>query len=178
MKKLEEKLKYDLLLSRNAALEAEVKRLQRIIAELTNKCEVRSMHPLNDYLYSDVTRKTVFREQLLALIGTGRPIIRMTENINRITAIDLRHTVYGSLSAVLTVIVRHTRQKYLAMICDGRSPHGNRPTPDRMEFFHMLHIIFGINETDRQQVRNFDQRLKAVIEAKMKKKTDFIKILP
>jgi hypothetical protein len=156
---------YDLLLSRNAALEAEVKRLQRLVAELTNKCDVRKVHPLNDFLYSDVSRKASFKEQIIALIGTGRPIEQMSQNINRITSISIRPSVYGGLSAVLTVIVRHTRQKHLAMIRQGRSPQGYRPSPERIEFFQVLHAIFGINESDRQQVRNFDQRLKTVIEA-------------
>ena len=165
MKELEVLQDYDLLLSRNAALEAEVKRLQQIIAELTSKCKMQKVHPLNDYLFSDNDRKASFREQMIALIGTGRPIERMSENINRITAIDVRPSIYGSLSAVLTVIIRHTRQKHLAMIRHGRSPQGYRPSPERIEFFHALHTIFGISESDRRQVRNFDHRLKAVIEA-------------
>ena len=154
---------YDLLLSQNAALEAEVKRLQQLVAELTDKCEMRKVRPLNDYLYSDVTRKASFREQMIALIGTDRPIERMSRNINQITFIDIRHSVYGSLTSVMTVIVRHTRKKHFAMIRPGRNPHGYRPSPERIEYFHTLHAIFSINESDRQQVRNFDQRLKAVI---------------
>ena len=156
---------YDLLLSRNAALEAEVKRLQQLVAEFTNKCEVQKMHPLNDFLFSDISRRASFKEQIIALIGTGRPIERMSQNINRITSISIRPSVYGGLSTVLTVIVRHTRQKHLAMIRQGRSPQGYRPSPERIEFFHVLHAIFGIDESNRQLVRNFDQRLKAVIEA-------------
>lgn len=156
---------YDLLLSRNAALEAEVKRLQQLVAELTNKYEVRKVHPLNDYLYSIVSRKASFREQILALVGTGRPIESMSQNVNCITAIKVRQSVYGSLTAVLTVIVRHTRRKHLAMIRHGRSPQGYRPSPERIEYFHSLHTIFGINESNRQQVRNFNQRLRAVITA-------------
>lgn len=131
-----------------------MKRLQRLVAELTKKCDVQ-VRPLNDYLYSDVSRKASFREQMIALIGTDRPIVRMSRNINQITCIDIRHSFYGSLTAVLKVIVRHTRRK----------PQGNRPSPERIEYFHSLHAIFGINESNRQQVRNFDQRLRAVITA-------------
>lgn len=163
MKKNEAKKNYDLLLSRNAALEAEVKRLQQLVAELTDKCDVLKARPLNDYLYADNDRKTSFREQMIALIGTGKPIASMSRNLNRIMEISIRENVYGSLTAVLTVIVRHTRRKHLAMILHGRCPHGSRPSPERKEFFHSLHAIFGINESDRHQVRNFDKRLKAVI---------------
>ena len=167
MKKNDFKQDYDLLLSRHAALEAEVKRLQQLVAELTNKYEVQTVRPLNDYLYSNISRKASFREQILALIGTGRPIESMSQNLNSITAINVRQSVYGSLTAVLTVIVRHTRRKHLAMISHGRSPQGYRPSPERIEFFHSMHTIFGINESDRQQIRKFDQRLRAVIGASL-----------
>lgn len=142
-----------------------MKRLQLLLAELTNKYEVRKVRPLNDYLYLNVSRKASFREQILALVGTGRPIESMSRNINSITAIKVRQSVYGSLTAVLTVIVRHTRRKHLTMIRHGHSPQGYRPSPERIEYFHSMHTIFGINESNRQQVRNFDQRLKAVVEA-------------
>ena len=152
-----------MLLRRNAALEAEVKRLQRLVAELRTGQEKQNVYLLNDYLLSNIGNRTSFREQMIPLIGQGRPIERVSEDISHITSIIVRRGAYGALTQVLTVIVRHTRRKHLAMIHDGQSPHGNRPTPERRDFFHALHSVFGIDETDRRQLHSFDQRLRSVI---------------
>lgn len=121
---------------------------------------------LNNYIYAHHSSTEKFKEQFLSLIGPYGPIMCYMGTINRITCIKMCKTKKkGGLTAVLSVIVNHTKPKYLKMLCSDTNPHGNRPSSERIEYFHALHAIFGIDETNRRQVHNFDQRLRSVIEA-------------
>ena len=64
-------------------------------------------------------------------------------------------------STVLTIIVKHTRRRYLKM-CHGY------PTPERREFFQCLHRIFGIPTSDQ---RSFDRMLCRIINRVTKNET-------
>jgi hypothetical protein len=120
---------------------------------------------LNVFLRIDKDSRKEFYEQFRSLVGPNRPIAYFVGAINNITHIEMRATKsYGGLTAVLKVIVSHTRKQYLAMLRSDNNSHGNRSTTERIEYFHTLHMVFGVDEADNRQVRNFDQRLRSVIK--------------
>lgn len=121
---------------------------------------------LNEFLRIDRDSRKEFYEQFRSLVGPNRPIAYFVGAINNITHIEMRATKsYGGLTAVLKVIISHTRRQYLAMLRSDNNPHGNRATTERVEYFHALHVVFGVDEADCCQVHNFDQRLRSVIKA-------------
>ena len=121
---------------------------------------------LNNFLRKDKDSRKEFYEQFRSLVGPSRPVVCFVGAINKIAHIEMRATKsYGGLTAVLEVIVSHTRKQYLAMQRSDNNPHGNRSTTERVEYFHALHVVFGVNEADNRQVHNFDQRLRSVIKA-------------
>lgn len=120
---------------------------------------------LNDFLRKDSISRVKFCEEFRSLTGTNRPIVYFVGPINKITHIKVRPTKsYGGLTAVLKVIVTYTRKQYLVMQCSENNKHGNRASTDRIAYFHALHTIFDIDETNRRQVHNFDERLRSAIK--------------
>ena len=78
--------------------------------------------------------------------------------VNEILHIGLSNN-RNAKSTVLTVIVKHCRKRYLKM-CHGY------PTPERREFFQLLHRIFGVPPSDQ---RSFDRVLSDIIRQVMEK---------
>ena len=105
--------------------------------------------PLNDYIEAPMLRQFHKTMQHLMEQGTVRLIF---PKVNEILHIGLSSNRKAK-STVLTVIVKHTRKRYLKM-CHGF------PSPERREFFQCLHRIFGIPPSEQ---RSFDRMLCRII---------------
>jgi len=105
--------------------------------------------PLNDYIEAPMRRQFHKTMQHLMEQGTVRLLF---PKVNEILHIGLSGNRKAK-STVLTVIVKHTRKRYLKM-CHGF------PSPERREFFQCLHRIFGIPPSEQ---RSFDRMLCRII---------------
>ena len=105
--------------------------------------------PLNDYIEAPMRRQFHKTMQHLVELGTVRLLF---PKVNEILHIGLSSDRKAK-STVLTVILKHTRKRYLKM-CHGF------PSPERREFFQCLHRIFGIPPSEQ---RSFDRMLCRII---------------
>ena len=105
--------------------------------------------PLNDYIEAPMLRQFHKTMQHLVEQGTVRLLFPKVSQILHIGLSNNRK----AKSTVLTVIVKHTRKRYLKM-CHGY------PSPERREFFQCLHRIFGIPPSEQ---RSFDRMLCRII---------------
>ena len=105
---------------------------------------------LNDYIEIPKLRHFHKMMQLLENQGAIRLIFPKVNEIQHIGLQDSRK----AKSTVLTVIVKHTRKRYLKM-CHGY------PTPERREFFQYLHRVLGVPPSDQ---RSFDRMLCRIIK--------------
>ena len=118
---------------------------ERYASELLEK----KTFPLNDYIEAPMRRQ--FHKTMQHLVDLG--IVRLLfPKVNEILHIGLSNSRKAK-STVLTVIVKHTRKRYLKM-CHGF------PSPERREFFQCLHGIFGIPPSEQ---RSFDRMLCRII---------------
>jgi nitrogenase subunit NifH len=118
---------------------------ERFASEIIEK----NTFPLNDYI--EVSKLRQFQKTMQHLVEQG--IVRLLfPKVNEILHIGLSNS-RKSKSTVLTVIVKHSRKRYLKM-CHGF------PSPERREFFQCLHGIFGIPPSER---RSFDRMLCRII---------------
>jgi len=118
---------------------------ERYASELIEK----KTFPLNDYIEASKLRQ--FHMTMQHLMEQG--IVRLLfPKVNEILNIGLSNSRKAK-STVLTVIVKHSRKRYLKM-CHGY------PTPERREFFQCLHRVFGIPPSDQ---RSFDRVLSGII---------------
>lgn len=113
--------------------------------------------PLNDYIEAPMLRQFHKTMQHLVEQGTVRLLF---PKVNEILHIGLSNSRKAK-STVLTVIVKHTRKRYLKM-CHGY------PTPERREFFQRLHSIFGVPPSEQ---RSFDRTLCRIINHVTKNET-------
>ena len=118
---------------------------ERYASELLEK----KTSPLNDYIEAPMLRQFHKTMQHLEEQGTVRLLF---PKVNEILHIGLSNNRKAK-SAVLTVIVKHTRKRYLKM-CHGY------PSPERREFFQRLHSIFGVPPSEQ---RSFDRTLCRII---------------
>ena len=118
---------------------------ERYASELLEK----KTFPLNDYIEAPMRRQFHKTMQLLVDLGIVRLLF---PKVNEILHIGLSSNRKAK-STVLTVIVKHTRKRYLKM-CHGF------PSPERREFFQCLHRIFGIPPSEQ---RSFDRMLCRII---------------
>ena len=118
---------------------------ERYASELLEK----KTFPLNDYIEAPMRRQFHKTMQHLLEQGTVRLLF---PKVNEILHIGLSNNRKAK-STVLTVIVKHTRKRYLKM-CHGF------PSPERREFFQCLHGIFGIPPSEQ---RSFDRMLCRII---------------
>ena len=121
------------------------------------------VRPLNDYVVSHNDGKSSFKESMLKLLGTNREILSVSPNLDRIQMMTINSEKYGALMRSLYVIVRHTKPRFFLRVPDEHSPGGLRPSNDRIEYFHRLHLLYGIDETDGKAVSNFDHYLCQII---------------
>ena len=118
---------------------------ERYASELLEK----KTFPLNDYIEAPMRRQ--FHKTMQHLVNLG--IVRLLfPKVNEILHLGLSNNRKAK-STVLTVIVKHTRKRYLKM-CHGF------PSPERREFFQCLHGIFGIPPSEQ---RSFDRMLCRII---------------
>lgn len=122
---------------------------QRCASELIQK----NTFPLNDYIEASKRRQFHKTMQHLEEYGTVRLLF---PKVNEILYIGLANSRYAK-SIVLTVIVRHTRKRYLKM-CHGF------PSPERREFIHRLHQIFCVPPSEQ---RSFNRTLCRIINRVM-----------
>lgn len=108
---------------------------------------------LNDFI--EIPKRRHFHKmmQLLEKQGVIRLIYPKVTEILHIGLSDTRK----AKSTVLTIIVKHTRRRYLKMY------HGY-PTPERREFFQCLHRVLGIPPSDQ---RSFDRMLCRIINQRL-----------
>lgn len=119
---------------------------ERIASELLREKRVSS---LNDFI--EIPKRRHFHKIIQLLEKQG--VIRLIyPKVTEILHIGLGKD-HKAKSTVLTVIVKHTRKRYLKM-CHGYL------TPERREFFQCLHRVFGIPPSDQ---RSFDRMLCRII---------------
>ena len=119
---------------------------ERIASELLREKRVSS---LNDFI--EIPKRRHFHKIIQLLEKQG--VIRLIyPKVTEILHIGLGKD-HKAKSTVLTIIVKHTRKRYLKM-CHGY------PTPERREFFQCLHRVFGIPPSDQ---RSFDRMLCRII---------------
>lgn len=105
---------------------------------------------LQDYIEPASTQ--VFNNELHHLLQQGVIETILPEKY-QVFAIRLSNQ-YGALSKALSLIVSHTRNKYLRM-------NGRYPSQNRREFTHRLQEIFGISEPEQ---RSFNRTLCRIIK--------------
>ena len=133
--------------ARNGGIEMSKETIwERIASELLREKRVSS---LNDFI--EIPKRRHFHKIIQLLEKQG--VIRLIyPKVTEILHIGLGKD-HKAKSTVLTVIVKHTRKRYLKM-CHGY------PTPERREFFQCLHRVFGIPPSDQ---RSFDRMLCRII---------------
>lgn len=121
------------------------------------------LRPLNDYLSSHPGHVASFKEAMLSLLGEKGDIRSISPDINRIMTMEVSKNKYGAMKRTLEVIIRHTKKCYLRRERDEHAPGGYRPSVERIDFFHRLHLLYGVSETDSKAVDNFDHLLRKII---------------
>lgn len=125
---------------------------ERYASELLQE---KRMVPLNDFI--EIPKRRHFHKMMQLLEKQG--VIRLIyPKVSEILHIGLGKDRKAK-SAVLAVIVKHCRKRYLKM-CHGY------PTPERREFFQCMHRVFGILPSGQ---RSFDRVLSGIIRLVMKK---------
>ncbi len=119
---------------------------ERIAFELLQE---KKMISLNDFI--EIPKRRHFHMMMQFLEKQG--IISMIyPKVTEILFIGLGNERKAK-STVLTIIVKHARQRYLKM-CHGQ------PTPERREFYQCLHRTFGIPSSEQ---RSFNRMLCRII---------------
>lgn len=125
---------------------------ERYASELIQK----NTFPLNDYIEASQRRQFHRTMQHLEEQGTVRLLF---PKVNEILHIGLSNSRNAKFT-VLTVIVKHTRKRYLKM-CHGF------PSPERREYIHRLHQIFCVPPSEQ---RSFNRTLCRIINRVMANK--------